>query len=237
MTPVTIRVVPTLELMATVYRLSKDGGTRSARFLGYVRAAKTGAPISGYNPMTSKPALAAVEALMAMRAEERVERIANQIANELGFLDDTDMNLSVSTPEMWTDRLGTEIHHRFAAKDPRGILWWCDDIPTLELLDAEIAAQTVRMISTIRDGAPTSLRAAVTQEGAARAVSDAVGLYDECAAQALAILESDTSLASKVGCLYGDVAATAMGFTPLGLGERVGFAHAVALARSGALRG
>jgi len=84
--------------MATVYRLSKDGGTRSARFLGYVRAAKTGAPISGYNPMTSKPALAAVEALMAMRAEERVERIANQIANELGFLDDTDMNLSVSTP-------------------------------------------------------------------------------------------------------------------------------------------
>jgi len=93
------------------------------------------------------------------------------------------------------------------------------------------------MISTIRDRAPTSLRAAVTQEGAAGAMSDAVGLYDECAAQALAILESDTSLASMVGCLYGDVAATAMGFTPLGLGERVGFAHAVALARSGALRG
>ena len=67
-------------------------------------------------------------------------------------------------------------------------------------------------------------------------MSGAVGALDESAADALAILEGDTSLATMVGFLYGDEAATALGFTPLGLGDRVGYAHAVALARTGAPR-
>ena len=232
----TIRVAPTLELMATVYALSKDGGNRSARFLGYVDAAKHGAPISGYNPMTSKPVLATIDALLAMRAEERAERIANDVARELAFSDDMQMHITVCTPGFWTDRIGTEVHHRLAGNDPRAILWWCGEEPTPELFDAEVVAQTVRTIVTLRDGAPASLRAAVEQEGAACAMSGAVGAFDEGAADALAILESDTSLATMVGFLYGDEAATALGFTPLGLGDRVGYAHAVALTRTGAPR-
>ena len=232
----TIRVAPTLELMATVYALSKNGANRSARFLGYVDAAKHGAPISGYNPMTSKPVIATIEALLAMHAEERAERVANDVARELAFSDDTHMHLTVSTPGMWTDRLGTEVHHRLAGNDPNAILWWCGEEPTPELFDAEVIAQTVRTIGTLRDGAPASLRAAVAQEGAACAMSGAVGAFDESAADALAILGGDPSLATMVGFLYGDEAAAALGFTPLGLGDHVGYAHAVALARTGTPR-
>ena len=227
----TIRVAPTLELMATVYALSKDGGNRSARFLGYVDAAKHGAPISGYNPMTSKPVLATIEALIALGAERRMHDIANDVARTLGFIRDIEMYLTVATPGMWTDRLGTEVHHRCVAEDARDVLWWCDDTPTSDGFDAEVVAQAVRVISAARFGTPITLAGAVEREGAAGAMSGARGRIDDRAAEALTILGDDTSLASMVGFLYGDASATAMGFTPLGLDEGVGRAHAIALAR------
>ena len=230
-----VRVTPTLERMATVYRLSKDGGNRSPRFVGYVDAAKHGAPISGYNPMTSKPVLATIDALIVMRAEARVEAIANETATQLAFLDDVSMHITIAAPGMWTDRLATDVHHRLAANDPRALLWWYDDALSVERLEAEAIAHTVRMVTTLRDGAPASLRAAVAQEGAAGAMSGAAGCFDRGAAEALTVLGGDSSLAAMVAFLYGDAAAVAMGFLPLGLGDRVGYAHAVALAQEHAL--
>jgi AcrR family transcriptional regulator len=44
-------------------------------------------------------------------------------------------------------------------------------------------------------------------------------------------LGNDSSLATMVAFLYGDTAATEMGFTPLGIEGRVGYEHAVAMAR------
>jgi hypothetical protein len=70
------------------------------------------APVHGYNPMTSKPVIDTIEALIDMRAEDRLETVANQTAH-----------ITVATPGMWTDRLATEVEHRLLAKDPGGLLW------------------------------------------------------------------------------------------------------------------
>lgn len=226
----TVRVAPTLELMAGVYRASRDGGVKSPRFVAYTTAAARSAPISGYNPMTSKDVLGAIEALLAIDAEARLATVANATAARLGFADDESMHLIVAAPGMWTDRLGTEVHHRLVAADPRGVLLWYNEAMSASELDAACAAQTARLVSVARHGAPDSLRAAVRQEGQALAIAGVHGQFHSTAAEALDVLGDDASLATMVAFLYGDDDAHALGYAPLGLGSRVGFEHAAALA-------
>lgn len=225
-----ITVAPTLADMADVYRRSLVGGPRSDRFRAYVELGARGAPVHGYNPMTSKPVLATVEALLAVDAETRLERIADATLRSLGERLDDVMFLTVATPGMWTDRLATEVEHRLLAKDPASVTWWFDDPVDVSVLDAEVVGQTVRLIRQRREGAPSTLASAVRQEGMAGALAGRPGRLDPVAAEALDVLGDDPSLGTMVAFLYGDRAARAMGFTPIGLDDAVGAHHAVALA-------
>lgn len=215
-------VVPTLAFMADVYRRSTDGGPRSERFAAYVAAAGEGLPVAGYNPMTSKPVLATIEALLAVDAEGRLERAATGPEGVL--------HLTVAAPGMWTDRLATDVEHRLLLHDPGGVLWWFDEPVTAAGVDAAIAAQLVRFA---RPGPPATLAEAVEQEGRALVAAGERGRLDDVAADALAVLAGDTTLSTMVAFLWGDPAAEAMGFTPLGLPAGAGLAHATALAGSG----
>jgi hypothetical protein len=69
----------------------------------------------------------------------------------------------------------------------------------------------------------------VAQEGLALSLAGMGGRFDDAAAKVFDVLAEDTTLASMVAFLYGDEAATGMGYTPVGLGPRVGERHAVAL--------
>lgn len=226
-----IAVAPTLATMAGVYREATTGGPASARFEAYVAAAASGEPIHGYNPMTSEPVLTTVEALLAHDAEGRLAVVANTTAAAIGATADLSMHFTVATPGMWTDRLATEVEHRLLGHDPGAVLWWSGDEVTAAALDAEIVAQTVRLVRTTRSGVPTTLSAAVDQEGSALAMAGWPGQLTDRAADALAVLGGDTSLSSMVAFLYGDRSARAMGFTPLGMAESEGYAHAAALCR------
>lgn len=231
----TIHVVPTLARMADIYRLSRDGGPKSPRFVAYTEAAARLVPISGYNPMTSKDVASAIDALLAIDAEQRLADTANAIARRLQFTDDVAMHLIVAAPGVWTDRLVTEVHHHLVSTDQRGVLLWFDDMVSPERLDAACAEQTTRMIEVARHGAPATLRAAVQQEGRALAVAGVPGAPSEAAAEVLEVLGDDASLASMVAFLYGDETAAALGYALLGIGAGVGAAHAVALVTSQAL--
>lgn len=224
-----IAVDPTLEVMARIYREPAQGGPRSARFAAYAEAGKAGSPIHGYNPMTSKPVLPVVDVLLALDAEARLGRLANRTAATFGEAGDHSMHLTVATPGMWTDRLATEVEHRLLARDPGGVLWWFDDAVDTVRLDAEIVAQTVRLLSVARSGPPATLAAAVEQEGRALAAAGHHGRLTDNAADTLAVLGEDPHLSTQVAFLYGDASAAAMGFAPLGLGDREGYGHAVAL--------
>jgi hypothetical protein len=228
---VAIVVNRTLHVMADVYRRSTSGGSRSARFEAYVEAAAAMVPVHGYNPMTSRPVIPALDALIDLSAEARLETVANRISSLLGYDRDDAMHFTVATPGMWTDRLATEVEHRLLAKDCSAVLWWFDQTVETETLDFEIAAQTVRLVLQRRSGPPANLAAAARQEGLAGATSGAQGTFHPGAAEALEVLANDTSLATMVAFLYGDAAAANMGFAPLGLDGRTGYEHVVAVAR------
>jgi hypothetical protein len=236
---VAIAVARTLEVMANVYGASISGGPESARFRAFVDAAANMIPVHGYNPMTSKPVVRTIETLINMRAEDLLETIANRTARLLDYEQNDTMHFTVATPGMWTDRLATEVEHRLLAKDPGGLLWWFDQKVDPEILEFEIVAQTVRLINQRRTtptannaGAPANLAAAARQEGEAGAIAGHRGAIHPAAAEVLDVFGSDTGLSTMVAFLYGDSAAEQMGFTPLGLVDRTGYEHAVALART-----
>ncbi len=203
--------------MADVYRLSPSGGADSPRFKAYVAlAGERALPVSNYNPMTSKPVLETVEALLAIDAEG--------IAEELS--EDLTMFITVATPGMWTDRIATEIEHRL--REPTGqILLWTEEEVTVAAVRRETIAQVVRMRSSARTTYDVAMR-----EGLAYAMSGGEGEPDEAVAQALEIVGEEEAIATKAALLYGDEAAKALGFTPLGLRDHAGYRHCTAMART-----
>jgi hypothetical protein len=213
-----------------VYACSIDGGTDSRRFAAYVAAAGDGAPIAGYNPMTSQPVLPTVEALVALEAEARLADVANRVAADAGFAGDAAMHVTVATPGMWTDRLATVVEHRYLGHDPGAVLCWFDDPVETEALDAAFTAETIRFLALLEHGPPATLSSAAAREGRAHALAGRVGRRSDAAADALDVLGDDPGLSTMVSFLHGDDAARAMGFTPLGLAAEEGLDHVTAVA-------
>ena len=219
-----VRVVPTLAAMADVYRLPVD-----ERFDAYTALAPV-APVSGWNPMTSKPVLATVERLLAIDAEAVALEAASTAAATLEWTDDLPLAIVVATPGMWTDRVATEVEHRLVAKRRGEVLLWTGEDCGRDAVAAAAVAQVAREVWRARHGVPGRVVEAAAQEGLALSMAGMVGRLSSVAAAALEVLGGDTTLSSMVAFLYGDPAAEAMGFSPVGLGERVGERHAVALA-------
>ncbi len=215
--------------MAEVYSKSTRGGVTSDRFRAYVEAGRCGLPVHGYNPMTSEPVLETIEALIGVDAEARLHEVANRAAGSLGHDQHSVMYLTVATPGMWTDRLATEVEHRLLAKQPGSAVLWVGEPIEPAALDAEFAAQTVRRVHHCWFGAPRTLASAVRQEGLAGAYAGVVGQAHPGAAEVLEVLADDSTFATQVAFMYGDDAASVMGFSALGVSGRTGFEHAVAM--------
>ena len=217
--------------MYDIYELSASGGERSERFTAYRQAAEERKPVFGYNPMTREPVIDTIRELINLDAEAIASETANETAVKIGLELDATMHLSVATPGMWTDRLGTEVEHRLKAVDPTGILIWYDDEITVKQIRDEAIGQTVRLKAiSDRQGRPAAtLEEAVTQEGTALALAGAVGAFHQRAADILTSRSDDPSLATMVAFLYGDNDASAMGYTPIGLDNRTGYSHAIAI--------
>jgi len=233
-----VRIVPTLSAMAEVYRLTAEGGPESPRFQRYVDLAKDGAPISGYSPMTGKDAteaLGAVEALLAIDAEDKAKDTANHYADELGIAEDVDLSITVATPASWTDRLAAEIEHRLGGRRWKEIVLWTGETADEETLRAATTAQTVRVGWALLHRPPRSVAHAAGQEGLAAAVADAGAASpdpppepdpgDRSVAAALDVFADDTELASRAALLYGDEVARQFGWMPLGVKPAAGYGY------------
>jgi hypothetical protein len=244
-----VRIVPTLSAMAEVYRLPTDGGPESPRFQRYVELARDGTPVSGYNPMTGKDAVGAldtVEALLAIDAEDKAEDTANQCAEELGIDQDVDLTITVATPGLWTDRLATEIEHRLGGRRWKEIVLWTGEDTGEETLRAATTAQTVRVGWALLHRPPRSVAHAAGQEGLAAALADSAGPLsaaetspgavdaadgaDRAVAAALDVFGEDTELSSRAALLYGDDVARQFGWMALGVKPSAGYAYCKAKA-------
>jgi len=221
-----VHLIPTLDAMAEVYRLPTTGGADSPRFKAYVELGRAGRPVSGYNPMTSKPALETVERLLELDAERLATGVAAETANRLGLPPGREIELSitVATPGMWTDRIATEVEHVLLARTPNQLLFWTGD---------DIDADAVRRVATIQTvratrATPATVWDAVHQEGLAGALATpADARWDDDVAAALEIVGDDTGVSTMAALLLGDDAAIAMGWTPLGLAPDAGRRHAI----------
>ena len=211
-------VVPTLEVMADVYRRSRDGGNESDRFRAYVAAARRRAPIAGYNPMTGRPVLETVEALLAIDAEAIVDEVAGP---------DVDLFVTVATPGMWTDRISTEVHHRLGPPTGQVLLWTGED-PSAASVRREAVAQLVR----VRAAPVKTVREAAAREGEAYARAGLSGTPHGLVAEALDVVGDDEGVGTMAALLYGDEVAVALGWTPLGLPWLAGYEHAIAVSRT-----
>jgi len=222
-----VRVVPTLAPMAEVYRLPSEGGPSSPRFNTYLSLIRSGMPLSGFNPMTNKDVLGTIEELLAFDAE----RVLQDAADDLAIVDDVDVFITVATPGVWTDRLATEIDHRLVGRSWPQVLWWTGSPVNRATFLQQAQGQLVRAGWTSRYGPPETLADAAGQEGLALSFADEGALHADVAS-ALDVLGHDRSLATMVAVLYGDDAAQAMGFSPVGLGPGAGLRHCAAVAQT-----
>jgi len=229
-----VRVVPTLEDMAVIYRLPREGGPRSERFIAYLAAVRERdhAGLQAYNPMAGGAALDTVERLLGVQAERLAGESARVVPD--GQPEPLELAVVVPAPGLWTDRLITEAEHRLRPDRPRPTLvqMWAGEPVAAADVRREATAEAVRWVWTRAHGPAEDVLAAVTREGVALALSGSVLPPLDPAAhsaveEAVAILGDSRAWADVLAVAYGDSLADALGLPPLGLPERAGCRYAL----------
>ena len=225
----TVTIAPTLETMAELYLLSREGGPKSERFLTYVKRVEHEWGLVSYNPMAGAAALEAVQEAIALDAERIARDAAEGAIAECEYTGCVTLAVVVASAGMWTDRLATEIEYRTTAKrraDHGQVILWSREAITAEDVRRESVAETVRTMWTALHGQARTLRAVLSREGLAYALADpkAITPPDNEAAlgDALEILGDSTTQGDIVAALYGDAVADQMGWPTLGIGDRGG---------------
>lgn len=232
MTP-TIHIASTLGTMREIYGLSRDGGPRSERFAAYVARVEHAYGLSAFNPMAGAAALECVEALIALDAERLAHDAARDVATACAYDAPITLAVVVGSPGLWTDRLATEVEHRTtqARADGRGLAYlWTKEPVSADDVRREATAEAVRVMWTALHPAPPTLHAVLAREGLASALAGETGHDEPAVRDALDVLGDSAVMGEIGGVLYGDAAAEALGWQPLGIPDRGGLRWAVARA-------
>jgi hypothetical protein len=249
-----VELVPVLRSLRALY----DVADAMKRFRAYV-ALLTGTtrgeplPIGVFSPMGARqPAF--LDGLLALGAEDVAADAARAAETRLAGLPDRLRALLVvaDVPRNgWTERNLTDAEWRFSLKydllarkaPARGferwvsIQLWTDEPPAAACVRRETLAALYRAAHRRVVGAPRTLHERMRQEGRALAFAGATPRLDadelafsrEALAPYLASAHAPTCFAA----LYGDAAARAVGYRPLGLATRAGFDVALADALEG----
>lgn len=240
-----VQIAPTLETMARIYALSREGGPRSERFTSYVALTPTHYGLVPYNPMAGDAALLAVQQLLAMDAENVARESAARVVSLCEYSRPVTLAISVRSKGLWTDRIATEVDERVTGKERRahhGIVnIWSREGFTSEDVVRESVAEVVRVMWHATHGVADTLLRVLTCEGFAYAFHQPAGTFypfeplspEEAVAvaEAIAMLGDSRQPGDIAGVLYGDDATIEMGYTPLGLPAHVGYRWAVSQAR------
>ena len=202
-------------------------------------------PLATMNPM-GKPHVAEVlDRLIALGAEDVAADATADAARRLSAVDlDLKVGIVVADDALggWTNRYLTEISARLdlAGALKRGwvsVLAWTGDEPSRDAIRDETLASIYRIVHFSQHGRATTLREVLAQEGAAAAFAGAGAPAldpDELAYTRDMLrphLDSD-AFPVVFAALYGDEPAVSVGYPPLGLSTRAGFALALHDAQS-----
>ena len=201
-------------------------------------------PLSRLNPMAKEHALAYVEQLLDMSAEDLVFSAAREAAAEL----DGDTSLKVLLVLMddakggWTNRAFSEFAHQYENKYEVEHGWatvvvWTSEDPSAELLRLRAFESVYRTVDERRNGPVRTVRRILEREGRTMRFAGHERRYDDAVVQSIrsAIEPSLDSHAAPVvfAALYGDAIAESLGYPPLGVPERGGYELALAQALEG----
>ena len=237
-----IRIAPTLQKMAEIYALTREGGPKSPRFAAYVSQTENNWGMVPYNPMAGDAALDTVNALIAVDAEVLAQQSAQTIADACNYTDAVSLAIAVRSKGLWTDRVATEVDERVTGKvrvSHRGVIsLWSREENGTQSVQREAVAETVRVMWHAIHGVADTLNRVLACEGLAYALAEPLGGLGPYAApmtpeETVAVIEAfevlgDTTQAGEIaGVLYGDDAVSEMGWTPLGIAQYAGYRWAI----------
>jgi hypothetical protein len=209
---------------------------RFQRYLDLVRV-DTGTqalPLSKLNPMAKEHALAYVEQLLTLGAEDYAFAAASDAASRL----DGDDALKVLLVLMddakggWTNRAFSEFAHQCENKYEVAHGWaivavWTAEEPAAELLRMRAFESVYRTVDERRNGPVRTLRQILDREGRTMRFAGHERRYDDATLRLIRERiepHLDSHAAPIVmAALYGDVIAESLGYPPLGVPDRGGY--------------
>jgi hypothetical protein len=213
-------------------------------------------PLLAMNPMGKDHVTALLDAYLAMDADAIGARTAAEAAARLADVPgDFKVGLVVADDLMggWTNRYADEFTYRFGPDQWRGgssppklprimkDLWlqgvlWSSEAPSDRAVREAILTAAHRVAYMHRHGLAPTLREMLAQEGQVMALAGCSRptLDAEDIAYTREVLIPYLDAEDKrtaIGCLFGNAAATTLGFTPMGLSPWAGLALALHDAR------
>ncbi len=255
-----LKHVPLLEKAREIYRMPRS----RARFEHYLRTIVNTrgddlelVPLVAMNPMAKDHVLALVEQFIEMDAEQIAAHAMNDAARRVPDLDgDYRIGLVVVDDLLggWTNRADVDFGLRFgsrrlkdraSAKSLHRQNWltavlWSSEPASTETVRLAVQTAVYRLAYVQRNGDPQTLREMMAQEGEVLSQAEWNGQtldVEELAytREVVAPFLDSEYFPTAVECLFGDVAARTLGFTPRGLSADAGLALAVHDARCAAV--
>ena len=244
----TLEFARLLRIQRDLYALPR-GRERFDAYLRTMVDAGTGdlaLPLVAMNPMGKEHVPALIDSYLSLDADAEAERAIaglGRVYPDIAATFRVGLVMADDLKGGWTNRFASEFSARFetAALHKRrwlvGVLW------TSEAAGLEAGTSAVRMAvhraaHIERHGPPQTLGDMLAQEGYAAAAADCQAPVldpDDLAytREVLRPLLAAADRATQIAALFGDAAATALGYQPLGVSARAGLALALhdALAR------
>jgi hypothetical protein len=248
---VKISFVPLLRVQRDLYALPR-GMERFREYIKTMTNADTGdleLPLVAMNPMGKEHVPALIDEYIALGAEQIASDAVAEANLHLPHAphqpDQPEYKACLVVSDDlkggWTNRWASEYGHRIegAAITRRGwltgILWTSEPASATNVRESVLTA-IYRAEYLSMHPAPATLREMLAQEGhaMARAGRTTPALDDEDLAYTRTVIAPHLDAhdrATVIACLFGDVAAAALGYPPQGLTERAGLALALSDAR------
>jgi hypothetical protein len=235
--------VPLLQTQRDLYALPRS----MERFHAYLAAMKD--PVSGdlklplvaMNPMGKEHVPALLDQWLALGADEIGARAVAGAAPRLAHVPGTFQVGLVITDDAkgrWTNRYLYEFADRFHTEALRKRRWltgllWTSEEPSASVARETVLACVYRAAYIAEHGQAVTLGAMLAQEGYAMAGAGSAEPALEAddlayTRETMARYFEATDQATVLACLFGDEAATSLGYPPLGFSHRAGLALALA---------
>jgi len=255
-----LSILPLLQIQRDLYAMPR-GMERFREYIKTMTDPETGdlaLPLVAMNPMGKDHIPALIDEYIGLGAEKIASDAIDSFRGGGSFVSAAARSATVADPPAgreyklglvvsddlkggWTNRWASEFSHRLesGAFLKRGfitaLLWTSEPASASRVRDAVLTSiHRAEYLQT--HPAPTTLRAMLEQEGyaTARAGCTTPALDADDLAYTRAAIEPHLDArdrATVIPCLFGDAAATALGYPPQGLSERAGFALALHDAR------